>query len=89
MSDLANVQAPIKTANGSPNACYIGSSVYQYEQNALFRHKWIEFRVEKGIPQLGCVKPVNLIGRPMLLIRNWDYNINAFQNVSGERVGRI
>ena len=80
MLDLANVQAPIETANGLPNACYIDSTMYQHEQNTLFRNSWVAVGFGKDIPQPGCVKPVNFAGLPMLLVRNQDGNINVFQN---------
>ena len=67
MLDLANVQAPIETANGLPNACYIDPAMYQHEQNTLFRNSWVAVGFGKDIPQPGCVKPVNFAGLPMLL----------------------
>ena len=85
MLDLANVQAPIETANGLPNACYIDPAMYQHEQNTLFRDSWVAVGFGKDIPQPGCVKPVNFAGLPMLLVRNQDGNINVFQNVCRHR----
>ena len=81
MSDFANVQASIETANSLSNACYIDSSVYQHEQNTLFRDNWIAIGFGKGILQPGCVKTVNLTGLPMLLIQNQNNNIDAYQSV--------
>jgi hypothetical protein len=37
MLDLTNVKAPIETANGPPNECYVGADLDQHEQNTLFR----------------------------------------------------
>ena len=85
MLDLANVQAPIETASGLPNACYIDTAMYEHEQNTLFRNSWVAVGFGKDIPQPGCVKPVNFAGLPMLLVRNQDGNINVFQNVCRHR----
>ena len=85
MLDLANLQAPIETANGLPNTCYIDPAMYQHEQNTLFRDSWVAVGFGKDVPQSGCVKPVNFAGLPMLLVRNQDGNINVFQNVCRHR----
>ena len=45
--DLANVQAPIETANGLPNACYIDPAMYQHEQNTVFRDNWWRLALAK------------------------------------------
>jgi hypothetical protein len=52
MLDLANVQAPIETANGLPNACYIDAALYKHEQDTVFREKlggdWVWQRCAAG-----------------------------------------
>ena len=85
MLDLANVDAPIETAKGLPNAWYTDPAMYQHEQNTLFRDSWVAVGFGKDIPQSGCVKPVNFGGIPLLLVRNQDCNINVFQNVCRHR----
>ena len=85
MLDLANVQTPIETASGLPNACYIDTAMYEHEQNTLFRNSWVAVGFGKDIPQPSDVKPVNFAGLPMLLVRNQDGNINVFQNVCRHR----
>ena len=57
MLDLANVQAPIETAKGLPNACYIDAALYQREKDTLFRDRWVAIGFGKDVPQAGCVKP--------------------------------
>ena len=41
MFDLANVHAPIETANGLLNAYNVDLTMYQHEQNTLFRNIWV------------------------------------------------
>ena len=41
MFDLANLHAPIETANGLLNAYYIDLTMYQHEQNTLIRNIWL------------------------------------------------
>ena len=52
MLDLTNVKAPIETANGLPNGCYVDAGLYQHEQNTLFRDNWTAI----GFTQLGFGK---------------------------------
>ena len=78
---LANIQAPIETANGLPNACYIDPTINQHEQNTVFCDNWVAVVFGKDIPQQGCVKPINFAGIPTLLLRNKDSNIKLSQNV--------
>ena len=85
MVDLANVQAPIETARGLPNACYIDPALYQCEQNTLFCNSWVAVGFGKDIPHPGCVKPVNFAGFPTLLVRNQDREVNVFENVCRHR----
>ena len=85
MLDLANVQAPIETANGLPNACYIDAAVYQHEQDTVFRDSWVAIGFGKDVPQAGCVKPVNFAGLPLLIVRSQAGKINVFQNVCRHR----
>ena len=85
MLDLANLQAPIETANGLPNTCCIDPAMYQHEQNTLFRDSWVAVGFGKDIPEPGWVKPTDFAGLPLLLVRNQDGNINVFQNVCRHR----
>ena len=85
MRDLSNVLAPIETANGLPNECYIGEEMYTHEQNTLFRNSWAAIGFGKDIPKAGMVKPVTFLGIPMIMVRNKDNKVNVFQNVCRHR----
>lgn len=85
MLDLSNVLAPIETANGLPNDCYISDTMYQHEQNTLFRNNWSAIGFGKDIPKPGMVKPVTFLGIPMIMVRNKDNQVNVFQNVCRHR----
>lgn len=85
MLDLTNVKAPIETANGLPNACYVDADLYQHEQNTLFRDNWAAIGFGKDVPKSGCVKPIEFAGLPLLLVRNQDNEIKVFENVCRHR----
>ena len=69
MFDLTNVKAPIETANGLPNGCYVDADFCQHEQNTLFPDNWAAISFGKDLPKLGCVKPIELAVLPLLLAR--------------------
>ena len=85
MLDLADVKAPIETANGLPNGCYVDADLYQHEQNTLFRDNWAAISFGKNLPKPGCVKPIEFAGLPVLLMRNQDNEIKVFENVFRHR----
>ena len=85
MLDLENVLAPIAQASGLPNACYVDASMFQHEQDTLFRNNWAAIGFGKDISEPGMVKPVTFLGIPMIMVRNRDGEINVFQNVCRHR----
>jgi choline monooxygenase len=84
MFNLANIQAPIETANGLPNACYIDPSVHQHEQNTLFCDKWVALGFEKGIPQPSYITSQFSRASDAFGSKSGN-NINVFQNVRRHR----
>jgi len=85
MLDLANVKAPIETANGLPNGCYVDDQIYTHEQNTLFRDNWAAISFGKDLPKPGWVKPIDFAGLPLLMVRNQDNEIKVFENVCRHR----
>ena len=85
MLDLADVKAPIETANGLPNGCYVDAVLYQHEQNTLYRDNWAAISFGKDLPKPDCVKPIEFAGLPVLLMRNQDNEIKVFENVCRHR----
>ena len=85
MIDLQNVLSPIEEANGLPNNCYVDATIFQQEQNTLFRDNQAAIGFGKDICEPGMVKPVNFLGIPMIMARNRERVINVFENVCRHR----
>ena len=85
MLDLSNVLAPIDSANGLPNDCYVDDKMHSHEENTLFRNSWAAIGFGKDIAKPGMVKPVTFLGIPMVMVRNKDGVVNVFQNVCRHR----
>ena len=80
MLDLTSVKAPIETANGLPNGCFVDADLYQHEKNTLFPDKWSTIGFGKDLPKPGCVKPIEFAILPLLLVRNQDNEVKVFEN---------
>ncbi len=82
---LNEVNKPIEAANGLPNECYTNEDYLSYERDRVFCHKWAAVGVGSSIPNVGDTKLYNLLGIPLILIRNKDLKIKVFHNVCSHR----
>jgi len=82
---LMNVNRPIQSANGLPNECYTSKQYLEYERNKIFCNKWTVIGVGSSIPNAGDAKPYNLLGIPLMIVRDGDLRIRVFHNVCSHR----
>ncbi|MDA7547005.1 Rieske 2Fe-2S domain-containing protein, partial [Candidatus Pelagibacter sp.] len=82
---LMNVDRPIESANGLPNECYTSDHYLEYERNKIFCDKWTVIGVGSSIPNAGDAMPYNLLGIPLIIIRDKDLKIRVFHNVCSHR----
>ena len=82
---LKAVDKPIEAANGLPNECYTSKDYLNFERDKIFCDKWSVVGVGSSIPNSGDVKPYNLLGIPLILIRDKDKRIRVFHNVCSHR----
>ena len=66
------VDKPIEAANGLPNECYTSKDYLIFERDKIFCDKWSVVGVGSSIPNSGDVKPYNLLGIPLILVRDKD-----------------
>ena len=85
LEKLANVDREIELANGLPNECYTSEQYLSFERNTVFSDKWTAIGVGSSIPNAGDAKPFNLLGIPLLIVRNKDLKISVFHNVCSHR----
>ena len=79
------VDKPIEAANGLPNECYTSDDYLAYEKERIFSDKWTVIGVASSIPNPGDAKPYNLLGIPLILIRDKDNKVRVFHNVCSHR----
>jgi len=75
---LKDVNKPIEYANGLPNECYTNNDYLAYEKERIFLNKWTVIGVASSIPNPGDAKPHNLLGIPLILIRDKNMKIRVF-----------
>ena len=82
---LKNVDKPIEVANGLPNDCYTNDDYLTLEREKIFLNKWTVIGVGSSIPNSGDAKPYNLLGIPLIMIRDKSMKIRVFHNVCSHR----
>ena len=82
---LKNVEKPIDKANGLPNECYTNRDYLAFERERVFCSKWTVIGVGSSIPNVGDAKPYNLLGIPLIIIRDKDMKVRVFHNVCSHR----
>ena len=83
---LNNVDMPIENANGLPNECYTNADYLAHEREKFFViNGWIVIGVASSIPNPGDARPYNLLGIPLILVRDKDMGLKVFHNVCSHR----
>ena len=85
LEKLENVNKPIEAANGLPNECYISEDYLRYERDKIFFNKWTVIGVGSSIPKSGDAITYNLLGIPLIILRDKKMNIRVFHNVCSHR----
>ncbi len=85
LEKLKAVNRPIEAANGLPNECYINGDYLAYEKEKIFYNKWTVVGVGSSIPSSGDARPYNLMGIPLILVRDREMKIRVFHNVCSHR----
>jgi len=86
--DLDKIEATknsINEANGLPNECYLNDEYFKIEREKVFFNNWIVVGVSSSVPEVGDVKPFNLMGIPLLILRDKNNKIKVFHNVCSHR----
>ncbi|MBI28385.1 MAG: 2Fe-2S ferredoxin [Pelagibacteraceae bacterium] len=82
---LNAVSQPIEKAHGLPNECYLNEEYLTIERKKLFEDKWVVIGVASSIPNIGDAKPFELLGIPLIILRDKNNNIRVFHNVCSHR----
>ena len=82
---MSSIDRPIAMASGLPSAWYTVADALEAEFESIFSAGWFCLGFGKDIPKPGDAKPVELLGRPLLLLRDRSGDIRVFHNVCSHR----
>ncbi len=84
-SKLDSVYEPIQKAHGLPNECYLKGSYTEIERKKIFEDKWVVIGTASSVPKPGDAKPFELLGIPLIILRDKEKKIRIFHNVCSHR----
>jgi len=79
------VSESIEVAHGLPNECYLDGPYSQIERKKIFEDKWVVIGVASSVPDPGDAKPFDLLGIPLIILRDKEKKIRVFHNVCSHR----
>ncbi len=82
---LRRVDRPIQEASGLPNQAYTSEDFARYERDQLLANTWMCVGVGHHVPNPGDLRPVKILGLPLLLLRDRTGEIRVFHNVCSHR----
>jgi choline monooxygenase len=85
MEKIKAVNQPIELANGLPNECYTSSQYLMIEREKIFKDKWTVIGVGSSVPNPGDARPYNLLGIPLIILRDKENKLRVFHNVCSHR----
>ena len=83
------VDRPIAEATGLPNEAYVSTAFAELERDQLLGRTWTCIGMGAQVPNPGDVKPVLLLGLPLILLRARDGELRVFHNVCSHRGHRL
>ena len=85
LDKIESAKNSINEANGLPNECYLNDEYFKIERERVFFDNWIVVGVSSSVPEVGDAKPFNLMGIPLLILRDKNNKIRVFHNVCSHR----
>jgi len=85
LDKIESAKDSIIEANGLPNECYLNDEYFKIEREKVFFNNWIVVGVSSSLPNIGDAKPFDLMGVPLLILRDKNNKIRVFHNVCSHR----
>ena len=85
LDQIEMVKKPILEAHGLPNQCYTNQDYLSFEKEKIFNNNWVVIGTASSVPGIGDAKPYNLLGTPLIIIRDKSDTIRVFHNVCSHR----
>ena len=79
------VSESIENAHGLPNECYLNGAYTAIERKKIFEDKWVAVGVGSSVPNPGDAKAFDLLGIPLIILRDKENKIRIYHNVCSHR----
>ena len=87
--EITTINQPIGNASGLPNRAYTSKEFFELERDALFSNNWTCIGHACSMAQAGDVLPIDLMGIPLVALRNTKDEIKVFHNVCSHRGNQL
>jgi len=84
-SEVSKTLMPIEEARWLPQRAYIDDGVYQAEIREIFSKEWIPVLHHSSLPNTGDFRTIEIIGKPLLFVRDDDGAVRCFINICRHR----
>ena len=82
---MHEVTAPRGEARGLPNTVYRDTEWFAFERDHVLGRSWASIGYGSELPGPGFARPVDLMGIPLLMVRNKAGELQVFHNVCSHR----
>ena len=79
--ELESIRAPIERALTLPARAFTSRAFFELEVERIFHRHWMALAFERTLPEPGDMRPIELFGRPIALVRGDDGTLRAFHNL--------
>ena len=80
---------PSGVSRGLPNTAFTSDEFLALENERLFKRNWVFVAHGRDVPEAGDLKPLEVAGLPLLLVRNNAGQVNVFHNACRHRGRRL
>jgi phenylpropionate dioxygenase-like ring-hydroxylating dioxygenase large terminal subunit len=82
---LSGPLQPIEKARGLPAKAYVDEKMYELEAEKLLKPEWIPLLHITSIPNPGDYRVIEILGKPLLVVRDKTGKVNVFLNACKHR----
>lgn len=86
---MAAAYAPIEEASGLPAPAFWSQEWLDLEHDRIFRRNWVFAGAGAQLPARGDMKPLDIAGAPIVLVRGADGRVRGFHNFCRHRGAQL
>jgi phenylpropionate dioxygenase-like ring-hydroxylating dioxygenase large terminal subunit len=79
--DMSRTRQPIGQARHAPGAVYSSAEMLAREKRNIFEKDWLFVAREEELPNPGDYRAIDVLGEPVLVVRDTDGELRAFLNM--------